>query len=277
MNRNAQTYLWALLLTTGLLASCKDDFPADFSLMTITETILSDASPVYKTEQFTYADKKLTSHATTQVFVEQSLSQTTAIAYVGNEVTIAHESGHTATYTLGADGYATQCTYQMGEQTREYTFAYTAGYLTRITETIDGAPTTSNALLYHNGNLMSVSIDEVDEIACTPSRADNYSQLPELLLADVYPLSFHIDAMYAHLLGKPTQHLVGTSAPVVKETADKENPYSENTTYEYATNEQKRVTNIEKVTAYRGIVYDKDGQPHLTTNTALRSLTISYQ
>ena len=41
----------------------------------------------------------------------------------------------------------------------------------------------------------------------------NYYRLPCMLVADTYPLSFHREALFAGMLGKPTQHLTTASCP----------------------------------------------------------------
>lgn len=282
MNRRTHKLILALWLATGLLSACKKDLEEinlpvpNITQITISESMTNDGGTVAKKEQYFYEKGKLRSHNTIQEFYEQSISQTTTFAYSGNQAIVTYESGDVATYTLGADGYATQCTYQMADQVRTYLFAYSDGYLTQIDEFIDDAPFMSNTLTYDHGDLTSISFGEYNnKVACSISETINYSQLPFIKLADFQPLSMHMDAMYAHLLGKPTQHMVSGYEPVIPVT-DEESQESEKTTYQYQTDSQQRVTDIEEKTTYTGYVFDIDGNRHLTTNTSSRELTISY-
>lgn len=282
MNRRTHKYLFVLLLSTGLLSACKDDWEEinlpipDIAQMTISEDITSDGGTVAKKDQYLYENGKLKSHNTIQEFYEQRISQTTTFAYSGNEVVITYESGNAATYTLGTDGYATRCTYQMAEQVRTYQFTYSNGYLTQVDEAIDGTPFMSNTLTYNNGDITFISFGENNKVACSTSEIVNYGHLPFIKLADLHPLSMHIDAMYAHLLGKPTQHMVSGYEPVKKE-GSADSPENEETSYTYATDDQQRVTVIQEKTTYTGYIYDDKGKPHLTTDNALRKLTISHE
>lgn len=278
MNRRTHKLLAFLLLATGLLSACKDDevHTPVITQMTISENMTNDGGTVYKTEKFTYEDSVLISHSTTQTYGEQqSVSQTTTFAYAGNQAIITYELGDVATYTLGADGYATQCTYQMAEQMRTYQFTYSDGYLTQVDEAINGVPFMSNKLAYDHGDLTSISFGESNRTTCSTSETVNYSHLPFIKLADFHPLSMHMDAMYAHLLGKPTQHMVSGYEPI-KEEGSTDSPESEKTSYVYATDQQQRVTGIDEQTTYVGYIYDINGNQHLTTSSVSRALTISY-
>lgn len=273
------THWWLLLLVFGLLSACKDEWEEinlpipDIAGMTISESMTNDGGTVVKKEQYLYEDQKLKSHSTLQEFYGQSFTQTTTIGYAANQVVITYPGGDVATYTLGADGYATQCTYLMGEQTRIYDFTYANGYLTQVDEQIDGTPGSSSLLTYHNGDLTSIRFGEGNETLCSHNGTVNYTRLPCTLLEDIYPLSLHLDAMYAQILGKPTQHLVSSYEPV---NNDPESQDSEKMVYSYVTDTQQRVTGIEQKTTYAGLVYDTSGKAHLTESTVYRSLTISY-
>ena len=70
----------------------------------------------------------------------------------------------------------------------------------------------------------------------------NYYCLPCLDLLETYPLSFHQCALFAGILGKPTQHLVARSTP--------ENNNNEYTTYSYTFDNEGKPTSIYSRTHY---------------------------
>lgn len=270
--------LLALSLCASISAGCSDDNDSpSFSTITINENMTNDGGTVYKEDKYVYEASKLTSHVTTQSYGEnQSIIQTTTFAYSGNQATITNEAGNVFTYTLGSDGYATQCTYLMEKQTHIYTFTYSDGYLTQIEEAINGTPFMSNKLFYRDGDLTSIQFGENNAMTCQASETLNNSQLPFMKLIDFYPLSMHMDALYAHLLGKATRHMVSDYEPV-KSVGDEESQDSEKTTYAYQTDKQQRVTAIKQTIVYAGLIYDNKGDSSLVESTETRNLSISYQ
>lgn len=268
-------YTLALIIYVGMMVGCSEgweeiEIPTlNVTRMTITETIPSDGGEVDKKEEFIYKDAKLIKHTTTQEFsFGQSISTTTTLNYAGNEVTVTDEAGNAAIYILDHNGYATQCTYQLSSQTRGYTFTYDNGYLTQIDETIDRKPTMSNILTYKRGELTSI-YNSTNTLICQAGTITNYSKLPCLILTDIYPLSLHTTAIYAHILGKPTQHLVTYQAP---DTEDGE----ESTTYTYKIDNAGRVTNINAKLTYKGVIVPPEDPPYESGNTTKRTLVITY-
>lgn len=261
-------YALALLLCTSLFCGCSDDNQPEIYTMTMTEIMSSDGGSVTKTDQYTYIDKLLTSHITTQSFSDQSLSHDVSFTYSGNVVTLTYSEGNTAIYTLDANGCATQCVYQLASQTRQYQFTYSDGYLTQVDESIDGVPFMSNTLRYKDGDLTSVATGS-NEMTCTPGTTLNTSELPDLLLANIYPLSLHQDALYAHILGKATCHFTDSFVPAI------ENP-DESTQYTYTVGKSGNVEKIDEKLTYTGIVVDIKGNETQTTTTAEKSIFIAY-
>ena len=73
----------------------------------------------------------------------------------------------------------------------------------------------------------------------------NYYRLPCMLVADTYPLSFHREALFAGMLGKPTQHLTTASCP--NEPSD---TYTERTEYTYNFDKNKKPVSLKISTKY---------------------------
>lgn len=73
----------------------------------------------------------------------------------------------------------------------------------------------------------------------------NYYRLPCMLVADTYPLSFHREALFAGMLGKPTQHLTTASYP--EKTSD---TYTERTEYTYSFDKNKKPVSLKVSTKY---------------------------
>lgn len=258
----------ALLLCTSLFYGCSEDNEPKISTITITEIMSNDGGSVTRTEQYMYADKLLTSHTTTQSFSDQSLSHDVSLTYSGNEVTMTFSEGNKAIYTIGANGFATQCAYQLAGQTRQYQFTYSDGYLIQVDESIDGVPFMSNTLRYKEGDLISVAIGS-NETICTPGTTLNNNELPNLLLANVYPLSLHQDALYAHILGKATRHFTDSFVPAI------ENP-DESTQYTYTMGKSGNIEKIDEKLTYTGTVVDRNGNVTESTTTTERSIFIAY-
>lgn len=208
-------------------------------------------SDVTKTEEFVFESKWLTDYVYTQ---KSSIANDTTIltnpltilyGSNRNSITFTDETGIQRKYTLNDQGYATKCEYTSFGQKRNYTFSYTNGYLTQLIENImpsegsdDDVITQSLSFTYDKGDLISVTSPSLTGETFTgygelqtnfvAGENTNYYHLPCFLLLDIYPLSFHREAMFARILGKPTQHLIVSSYP----TQTIEN-YNEETKFTY--------------------------------------------
>lgn len=183
-------------------------------------------SDVTKEEEFRYEDAWLTGYTYTQEVsiadLTEIISHSLTIQYGNNRssVTFTDEIGTERKYTLNEEGYATQCEYASLDQKRQYTFLYTDGYLTQVNEKIMPREGSSDAVVAHT---LSLQYDKGDLISTiSPSlpyesstgygklqtnyeagEDINYYRLPCMLVADTYPLSFHREALFAGMLGKP--------------------------------------------------------------------------
>lgn len=261
---------YVLVACAGMMVACSEanEQPV-ITTMTVTESLTNDGGTVVKEDQYIYTDDKLTSHITTQNFSGESISHEVSFTYTGNEVTLNYSEGNTATYLLGADGYATQCTSRLASQTRTYQFTYSDGYLTQVDEAIEGTPSMSNTFEYKDGDLISITTG-ANKIICTPDTTTNRDQLPFPVFEDTYPLSLHMDAMYAHLLGKVARHFIGSSVPAVADPQEK-------TEYSYTTNSTGKVTKIDKKLTYTGTTITSGGRVIESTTVAQNSLYFKYE
>lgn len=266
----------AFLLLTLLAFGCSDDEGGSTdepwtNRMLWTEVCESRGVPdVTSHKEFLYSNGWMTSHSSTQKFTvsgEQTiLTNLISFRYTGNYniATLTDNAGNQRVYTLNEQGYATQCTYTSSYQTRQYTFSYTNGYLTQLIEEVtptDGIGKTTSSLQlslsYKKGDLISVTAPSLTNEAFTDygenqthfeSGQDiNYYRLPCLLLLDTYPLSFHQEAMFAGMLGKPTQHLVTRTSPNVAAEGS-----TEYTNYTYRFDDSGKPTAIHSRTIYSG-------------------------
>lgn len=262
----------------GLLAGCMDDenddnrkrtgkgsFP-EVSQILITDTVMdkTGGGMVYITETYSFADNRLTTHHTLQEYAhDQQLECSYGFAYSGNEVTLTDESDNEAVYRLGANGFAETCTYRTSSVTREYSFTYTDDYLTRIEEKINGEVSASADLEYTSGNLQSIVQtlnNQSYKILCRTGELENTYQLPFIRLADVYPLSFHTDALYARLLGKQSAHMVIRTEPEGDDV-------QEWTEYRYTTDAKNVPVAVTISTTSTGIIIDIFGNSSAVTET----------
>ncbi|WP_368125265.1 DUF4595 domain-containing protein [Bacteroides faecis] len=240
------------------------------SRMLLTEFCKSDGigvSDVTKREEFSYQENWLTDYIYSQEVSIADLTETItnpiAVRYENNRgsVTLTDETGIQRKYTLNEQGYATQCKYTSFGQKREYTFSYTDGYLTLVKETLpkegssEATTTQTLSLKYEQGDLVSATCPSLTNESFTgygelqthyePGKDINYYRLPCPVLADTYPLSFHREAMFAGILGKPTQHLTVASYP--DQTGD---TYTERTEYSYSFDKKNKPTGLHIQTKY---------------------------
>lgn len=276
------TYRILLLLIASTLWGCSDDenkekktvcpyekqYP-DVEQITISEPISNDGGTVNRKETYLFSDNRLVAHTTVQEFSGQSLSSENKFAYSENMATLTDDAGNTATYILGYNGYAHKCIYQMQSQTREYDFSYTNDFLTEIKEKIDGEPYSSVQLQYDDsGNLQTINAAG-QKILCQTGDEMNVYNLPCIALYDIYPLSFHIDAIYARILGRQSSYFVTRTAP--------EGNDDEWTDYTYQVDDHNKPTKLTASTTSTGTVYDIYGKASEVTRTDTRLLIIQIE
>lgn len=209
--------------------------------------MISDSHPVSKTEKLLFDQNQLLQHTVRQTVLESEINYEVNLTYSENKVIVATEM--TAfTYTLNAEGYASQCIYVEPDLKREYRFSYsTDGYLTKVIENINNELYSTLTLTYNNGDLQSItsSLNGIsNKILYEPGEQSSPYNLPCLGVLDTYPLSMHTEALYAGLLGKAPQHLtVRTSI---------EGNDSEYTNYTYKFDKERNLTQIHSQTTYSG-------------------------
>lgn len=273
-----------LLASCLLWAACTNEVPVSLNenafwqdrIPTIARMVWSEIShldvTVECTDTYTYKKQRLDNHTTRQAYMvdntPQSFEITNQWQYTyatdneqATQAILTTYSGNTATYLIDEEGYAKQCTYQLGGQTRTYRFDYTNGYLTRLEEDIDGKPYSTLTFHYQDQVLIGISTPD-NRYRYEPDRnTTNPLHLPPCLhLLDIYPLNLHIDALMAHLLGKQSAHFVR------RITIDG-NP-DEYTGYTYQWDNHQYPTAI-----YSNTTTDTDGSDIVKT----RKVSISYQ
>lgn len=213
----------AILLLTILAFSCSDDDEEGAVedkgqwAMIFNETVRSDSNPVDRTEKFIFDGERLIQHSIKQRYFEEEISNEANLSYSENQVTVTADY-FTLVYTLNSEGYASQCVYSWSSQNRIYQFSYSAeGYLTGIVENIGDTEYSSTSLTYENGDITSISSqmnDLENKFVYEPGEESSKYHLPCLGLLEIHPLTFHIEALYAGLLGKNPRHFTTRSYPV---------------------------------------------------------------
>lgn len=265
----------SILLFSVCLAGCSDsddnEIPRSFNRILLTEVCNGASSyNIKRSEEYRYVGGRMMSRTVSQQFIapgtEPVESTRVSFAYADdhNSVTLTDEVDTKRTYSLDADGYATECLYEAYKDRRLYTFSYTNGYLTQLTEKLlpaygsgEGALFHTLDLAYSNGSLASIASSSFRDSPTTPTNQfrticeagtdKNVYAFPCLELLDTYPLTFHHEALFAGMLGKVSQHLIARSYP--EQTIGK---YSESTAYTYEFNAQKKPTAIRKRMTYTG-------------------------
>ncbi len=211
----------AILLLAILTFSCSDDDEKDTEdngqwAMIFNETAKSDSNPVERTEKFMFDGEHLIQHIIKQRYFEEEISNEVNLSYSDNQVTVTADY-LTLVYTLNSEGYASQCVYSSSSQNRIYQFSYSAeGYLTGIVENIDDTEYSSTSFTYENGDITSISskINGFEnKFIYEPGEESSKYHLPCLGLLEIHPLTFHIEALYAGLLGKVPCHFTIRSYP----------------------------------------------------------------
>lgn len=222
-----------LALCALALFSCSDeeeDIPKDSNQWAIifNESVRNNSAPVSRTEKFLFENERMIQHSVKQRYFEEEITHEVNLTYSDNKVTATSE-GLTLVYILNAEGYASQCAYSSPSQNRVYLFSYsTEGYLTKIVESIDGKEYSTASFAYEDGDLTSVSSylnNYESKFIYEPGEASSNYHLPCLGLLEIHPLTFHIEALYAGLLGKDPSHFTVRSSP--------EGSDDEYTTYTY--------------------------------------------
>lgn len=248
---------FTVLLMSLLIFGCSDDDNATVEddngqwAIVLNETVISDSNPVERTEKFLFENERLLQHSVKQRYFAEEITHEVNLTYFNNLV-IATTDGLTLVYTLNSEGFASHCVYESPSQNRIYRFSYSIdGYLTDIIESIDGTEFSSASLTYENGDLTSVSSNlngyESKYIYESGEESSNY-HLPCLGLLELHPFTFHIEALYAGLLGKAPRHLTAKSSPVLEEKSNDK----EYTQYSYAFDDKGNPTQMKCRTYYDG-------------------------
>lgn len=227
------------------------DLP-ELSYLKLEELITGDATPVEKRDEYFFTNKKLAKHLTTQQFGQDPIYNEVNLSYAGNRVTIADDAGNSSVYTLNEGGRATQCVRtEVGGTIRNYTFGYSddGNYLIALKEEINGKTYSEVSIDKETSgsSIMSVNIDGFqNQYRLTPGSVTNNAQIPELHLTEVYPLSLHADAMYAHILGQNPSLLIDRISPVGED---------ETTYYVYTTENDGCLVSCEETIISQRVTY----------------------
>lgn len=253
------------LLLIGMLAACSDheDENIDpvprgvhpttsFSTIQLNEVITGDGAPVNSTRTYAYRSGCLFSYTAKQSFFSgeaMEMESTTTVAYGDHQAIVTDDTNNVFTYTLNDYGYATECTLQeAGGNTRTYTFSYLVNtenehYLTNITERLgDGKVYSSIDIDFGNYRALRITLhiggaDYTSTALTLPNNEiANISEIPNLYIADLYPLSMHNVALYGKILGEPYDYLITQIIP------DSDGTSSETNTYTYMLDKRGIVT-----------------------------------
>ena len=260
----------------AVLTSCSEeetwenaDYPVTpWSVVEFSEVITDDTQPVTLTKTFLYTQGRLETYAMTQQFqaVEPvELSSHTYVSYEKGEAVAIDEYGNIWTYRLDEEGYALSCLYQekSGAQ-RSYAFAYYIDeegrhLLQRLSEVLDdGSEYASLYINYTDEQALRITQyvngeEQEYMLSSTPEHVvANVSQLPDLFLAELYPLSNHQPAYYGKLLGDAYGQLY-----TVLELAGKDES-GERTTYAYLTDKEGRIVGCRQTTVSEGETYTRE-------------------
>lgn len=240
------------ILLAFMLSACKEDEKEiRIQCLTITETSGSGPERVTAVQQFNYTDGKLMQHVTTQTYTDllnqgkYTQTVSTSVSYEPGKVIITDDTGTVSTYLLNDYGYAASCTRtEPAGSVRTYQFSYLPaedGILDRIQESINGSPYSEILLATPSAETVQI-IEKLDNFKGTfiatvnddyPGSSNTQSRLPWLYLTERYPLSLHVEAYYAHILGEPLSTLPGY---LTIEGSD------EITTFNYQTDSNNRIT-----------------------------------
>lgn len=258
------------LLLIGMLAACSDNngnnepehrgvYPkTSFSSIQLSEIIESDGAPlVTSVHTYAYKSGSLVSYTAKQSFIAGEtveIENTTTVAYGDHQAIVTDDVNNVFTYTLNDYGYATECTLQeAGGNTRTYTFDYLINtenkhYLTNITERLgDGKVYSSIDIDFDNYRALRITLhiggaDYTSTALTTPdNEIANLSEIPNLYISELYPISMHSVALYGKILGEPYKYLISQIIP------DSDGTSSETTTYTYTLDNRGIVTSCHQL------------------------------
>lgn len=233
--------------------------------ITLNEKMLSSSSPVQRTENFLFDRKQLINRFVKQEYEGGKVTYETKLTYAEDKVTVTTD-GFTSLYTLNADGYAERCAYRTNAESREYLFTYsTDGYLTQIDESINNESYSNTILTYNEGDLTSITSTlngMSNQINYEAGDKSGVHYLPCLGILETYPFGFHVEALYAGIMGKSPRHLTIRTQPERNET--------EYTTYTYQLDAEGRTTQIHSKTTYKSTDDSSTYYPNL------RKVSVSY-
>lgn len=212
----------------------KPDIPAypytSFSKIQLSENSRKETGVPTVTTTFTYlyAEGRLLSSSTLQQFTSVEpveIESRTTVVYGDHQVVIEKESGTKTFYTLNDKGYAESCELREADVLRKYTFAYHISsdgtyYLNRLTEILRGEVTAEIRIEYDDSCIVSicqsipVNGHEQEYVVSTAPEILNKGGIPSLFLSQMYPLSFHVEALYGKMLGEPGGYLIRRIVPL---------------------------------------------------------------
>lgn len=274
---------WSIIgIAAAFLAACNEggedwkgtDYPVTpCSEIELSETITDDAQPVTLSKTYLYANGRMESYTMTQKILAAEpveLQSHTYFSYDTGEAIASDDYGNLWTYQLDEGGYAQACLCQEGGGTqRFYTFGYHTDatgkkYLQTLSEVLDdGTEYASLHIDYTDMNALRIT-HQVDGYgqefilsADASEPMDNPWGLPDLFLAELYPLSLHQPAWYGKLLGDAYGQLYTALEP----TDNAES--GERTTYSYQTDEDGRPTSCLQTTVSYGQTYTRNLKYHV--------------
>lgn len=240
-----------LLVTAVLLFGCSKDEEGNLDNgkwnIVLNETIINESKTVYKTETFAFDHNQLLQRSIYQQVMESEINYETNLNYSDHKVVVTNTDGLALTYFLNDKGYANKCTYETPFQKRKYLFTYSSDdYLTKISESIDNEMYSTTIFTYEEEDLTSVTSsingisNKINYQAGKEESTDYY--FPCLNLLETYPLTIHIEALYAGLLGASPRHLTIRTNP--------QGNSEEYTTYNYEFDDKGSLKQIESKTIY---------------------------
>lgn len=245
--------LWICLCLGMGFSSCQEDenfqkkdtnLPS-FSSIVISEVQTGDAQPVTWNQTLHYnGSARLISVEMSQTYTAvelQQLKETARFDYSENQACLTDDNGNRWTYQLDENhGMAVSCLYQpVSGSARNYRFFYHitsdgSRYLSKITERLAGSSQVFSSLdieySLENTSLITKEVNGIQQqfqmVFFAENTWKNQAQLPPYFLLELYPLSQHTAAMYAHLLGAYPSCLLQSVVPL-------EDIYGEKCIYSY--------------------------------------------
>ena len=182
---------------------------------------------VTTTRTYGFDRGRLVSASTVQRFTAvepQTIERHTAVGYAGGRAVVENENDTVAVYRLNAEGYAECCEYREGDMILCFVFEYLVAddgrhYLTRLAETLRGTETAEIRIEYEDTRIVRIrrrlpenGLEQEYTAPVTPEIV-NTGGIPCIFLAEMYPISFHSEALYGRILGEPAGYLVSRFVP----------------------------------------------------------------